>query len=520
MNTLAVADYIIICVYVIGVLALGIAFSGRQKSMKEYFLASGTMPWWAVSLSMAATMLSPISFLGISGWIYAKDARYFFGPALLLLISLPLAACLWVPIWSRLQTASIYPYLERRYHPGLRTFAAALFMIQMTFWVGNGLVTASEAFADVTPLGARTCLVGIILLGTLYTMLGGSRAVIWTDVAQTIVFVFAFIVVGGMLLKHFDWQPMRIHQIASAVTSDEGYPKTQLFSTEFRLSVEATIWALLLAKIMEILSFGSDQRRIQRLLATGTKRNMYKALFGLAGFQLLFMILAIFVAWGFVAYYHGTPEAALIKHDAVMPHYIASNLPILVRGVIMAGLLAAMMSTFDSALNSMSSVTITDFYQRYFKTDAEEGHYVKSSRWATIAWGCVILFFALWQMGFTETTVLQRIGQLNNLILPAVAIFFILGVFTKRCNTIGVLAGALTSILLVLCFSGFEGLMAPWVDPATFKVSWVWLEGLCTALGCLVGYLASFLFAAPPEEQLTELTIYEEAIDVADETTP
>ena len=174
----------------------------------------------------------------------------------------------------------------------------------------------------------------------------------------------------------------------------------------------------------------------------------------------------------------------------------------------MAGLLAAMMSTFDSALNSMSSVTINDFYRRYFVRNRTEKHYVSSSRFVTLTWGVVVLFFALWQLGHSDSTVLERVGKLNLLVLPAVATFFVLGVFTKRCNTIGVLIGAFAALALALAFSGFPGLMNPWVDPETFAINWLWLDGLCTATGLGVGYLASMLFRAPAADKLKGLTIW------------
>ena len=511
MPQLSFWDYSVIIVYMIGVLVLGLMFSGRQKSLREYFLASGELPWWAVSLSLQATTLSPLSFLGICGWIFLKDSRLFVAGPVIGIGTMVLAIVIWVPIWGRLRPMSIYEYLESRFHRGLRAFGAVIFPISMIFWIGNGLVAASLAFTAVTGVPVKYCLFGIIVLGTVYTMLGGARAVIWTDVAQAAVFMFAFVVIGVLLLQYFNWQPMKIYNIASSVISEEtGYPTTKILSAEFSLAVEATIWAIIFTKIVEALMFGSSQVRVQRLLASGGRRNMIKSLFGLVGVDLIFMILAVLVAWGLIAYYEQNLAAkAMIKHpDQVMAHYVVGNVPILVRGLIMAGLLAAMMSTFDSALNSMSSVTINDFYRRYMVRDRSDKHYVSISRYVTLGWGVVVLAFAWWQLGHSDSTVLERVGKLNLLVLPAIAIFFVLGVFTKRCNTIGVLIGALAAIALTLSFSGFPGLMKPWVDPNDFEINWIWLNGLCTVTGLVVGYLASMLFRAPAADKLKGLTIW------------
>jgi SSS family solute:Na+ symporter len=511
MNQLSFWDYAVMGAYMIGVLALGLFFSGRQKSLREYFLASGSLPWWAISISLYATMLSPLSFLGICGWVFMKDSRWAVGAAVVGIGTTILAAVIWVPLWGRLQMMSIYEYLEKRFHPGLRAFGAALFPISMLFWVGNGLVAAAMAFKAVTGVPLEYCVIGTVLLGTVYTMLGGSRAVIWTDVAQAAVFFFAFVVIDVLLLQYFGWQPTKIYNIASSVISEEtGYPKTKMFSAEFSLAVEATIWAIIFSNIIDALMFGSSQVRVQRLLAAGSRRNMYKSLFGYIGVSSLFIGLTVSAAWGFVAYYEqNTAAKAMIDHpDQVMPNYVASQVPVFVRGLIMAGLLAAVMSTFDSALISMSSITVNDFYRRYLVRQRSEKHYVSSSRLITFAWGAVVLAFALWQLGHRDSPVLERVGKLNLLVLPPMGTFFVLGVFTKRCNTMGVLIGALASVAMALAFSGFPGLMKPWVDPRDFAINWIWLNGLCTATGFLMGYLASLLFRPPAADKLQGLTMW------------
>ena len=216
MAELGTWDYIIIVGYMAGVVGLGLLFSGRQKSTREYFLAGCNVPWWAVSISMYATALSPITFLGATGWIFTKDTRGMVGS----MWGLPLVILqilLWVPLLSRLRMQSIFTYLEQRFHPAVRTVAAVMFLIQMVFWIGSGTVAAARAFEAATGIDPRFCLLALIVLGTLYTMLGGSRAVIWTDVVQYTVFLFAFIAIGGLLLHQYDWQPWRIYNVASSV---------------------------------------------------------------------------------------------------------------------------------------------------------------------------------------------------------------------------------------------------------------------------------------------------------------
>lgn len=508
MDRLSPWDYLIIAGYLGGIVVIGLLFSRRQKSLREYFLASGTVPWWAVSISMYATELSPITFLGTAGWVFFKDSRWPVGAMIFGIVATILSALIWVPLWSRLQIQSIYGYLERRYHPAVRSFGAALFPTVMIFWVGNGLVAASMAFEAVTDVEAWHCILAIVALGTVYTMLGGARAVIWTDVAQFVVFVFAFFVIGGLLLAHFDWQPMRIYNIASSVISEETqHPHTKMFSAEFSLQVEATIWAVMFVMFFSIFNQGTNQVTMQRLMAAGSRKQMFKALFGSAGVNVFHTSLVVVVSWGFVAFYYKNPDmrASLDHPDQVLAHYVVGFVPILVRGLIMAGLLAAIMSTFDSALNSMSSVTINDFYRRYFVRHRSEHHYVAISRYFTLGWGVLLLFFALWQLGHSESTVIERVSRLQLLVFGPVLTFFVMGLFSKRVNTGGVLIGAVVGIVVALAFNGFPGLFERWIS---YEVNWMWIGGAATLTGFVVSYLASFLFAKPSADKLEGLTIW------------
>ena len=507
MVQLGVWDYAIIAGYLTGVVALGLMFSGRQTSTREYFLAGCNVPWWAVSVSMYATALSPITFLGATGWIFAKDTRGMIGS----MWGLPLVILqifLWVPLLSRLRMQSIFSYLEQRFHPAVRSVAAVMFLIQMVFWIGSGTVAAARAFEEATGIDPVFCLLALIVLGTLYTMLGGSRAVIWTDVAQYTVFLFAFIAIGCLLLHQYDWQPWRIYNIASSVISEEtGKPKTQLFSYELSLAIEATIWVMVFGRIIDAVMFGTAQVTVQRLMAVDTRRNMVKAIIGTSVISIVFMVLYVTISWGFVAFYHDNPalKEALDHPDKVMADYTVRFVPMIARGVIMAGLMAAMMSSFDSALNSMSSVMINDYYRRYWFTNKTEQQYVAISRMFTVIGGCALLVFALWQLQNLDFTIAEQLGKLNNLVMPALPCFFVLGILARRANTGGALIGGLTSITFAIVFNGIPGVMD---DPPLKGINWMWVGGMGTVLGLTVGYVASFAFAAPTPERLAGLTVY------------
>jgi len=501
MEKFGAIDYGVIAIYMIAIFALGIVFSRRQKSLEEYFHASSSVPWWAVGISMMATLLSPISYLAGPGWIFVKDSREAVVDTLLFLAYVPLAALIWLPLWSRLRVMSIYEFLETRYHGSIRTLGAALFLIGQVFWVGTALVTAGLGFEQVSGFNGRWCVVAIAVLGTAYTSLGGMRAVIWTDVVQFAIFMIGYGAILVVLLHHFDWNPLEIYDIASTtVSAKTGYPHTKMVSFELDLTVEATVWALLFGRFIWSLSFGANQMTVQRLHATRSLREMLKSMYGGAVCLLLFTAVYVPCSWGFVAFYKQAPQlkAGIAHPDQVLPDFVARMLPYGFRSLIMAGVLAALMSSLDSAINSMSTVTLSDFYRRYIAKDASEKQLVKVAKILTLIFGLITLAFALWQYDRQGDTGMEKYGKLLNVIASPLVCFFLLGIFSRRTNTGGTVIGAMVGLAFVVVFNGIPGIVEQQLD----WINWMWVGGLAIAVNLVAGYAASFLFPPPSPDAL------------------
>ena len=471
MAKFSIFDYLVIGIYLASMVVMGILFSGRQKSLKEYFHAGGNLPWWAVGISLIATHLSPISYLALPGWIFERDTRSSITGGLIeFLMVLPTAA-LWIPIWARLRVLSIYEYLERRFHPGVRSIGAMLFIVYTVFWLSTALVAASKGFESVSGFDGRLCLLVIGLLGAFYTVLGGMRAVIWTDVVQYVVFVGGYLMIAIVLLSTFD--PMEIWTLASNQISERtGHPHTKLISHEWSMAVEGTLWVLLSGSVVRALAFGTNQITVQRMHATRDRRTMFKALLANAVTGYGFVLFTVPVAWGFVAYYSQHPELKRqVTHpDMVLPHFVLLNLPLIMRSLVMGGVLAALMSTFDSALNSMSNVTKNDFYRRYLEPNRSEDHYVRVAKLLTLGFGLVLLGFALSQYDQQRGTAGEHFTRLTSLVSAPIGAFFVLGILSRRVNTPGVLCGAVTAIALSLGFNGLPPMVQPILNKATLFV--------------------------------------------------
>jgi SSS family transporter len=503
--TFGIFDYAVLIGYLVAVVALGLVFSRRQTSLREYYHAGASLPWWAVGISLLATTLSPITYLATPGWIFLKDSREVATAVLLGTLFFPLTALVWAPLWSRLRMMSIYEYLERRYHASIRSVGAALFLLIQVFWVGTALVTVGLGFEQVTDFDGRWCLAVIALLGIAYTVMGGMRAVIWTDVAQFVVFILGYGAILLVLIRQFAWDPLEIYRIASTTISENtGYPHTKLISFELDLTVEATFWVMIVWQVRAMLEFGVDQLRVQRLHATRSGRDMFKSLCGNALCLWIFSLLAIPAAWGFVAFYGQHPELGKDLHpDQVLPDFAAHHLPVAFRSLIMAGVLAALMSTLDSSINAMSNVATSDFYRRYLAPSASEKQMVRLGKILTMVFGLIVLAFSLWQFDRQGDTALEKLLKLTNVVASPVVSFFLLGVFTRRANTAGVLIGAVVGIAFSVVFNGIPGIMEKQLD----WINWMWVAGLAIMVNVVVGYVASLLFAPPPPESLKDLTL-------------
>ena len=503
MHKFHIVDYSVIAIYLLAIVVIGTYFARRQNSLKEYFHAGGAIPWWAVSISLLASSLSPISYLSVPGWVFAKDTRNILIPDLVNLALIFLAAAIWLPLWGRLRVFSIYEYLEMRFQPWIRTVGAVLFLFLTMMWAGTALSTAGQGFEAVTGFDARWCILVIATLGTAYTMLGGLRAVIWTDVAQFTVFIIGYGAILLTLLQIFDWNPLEIYRIAATTISAEtGYPHTKLISFELDPNIEATIWVVLFYRIFDKIAWGASQWEVQRLHATGSRREMFKSMVGSQLAMLLFTCIAVPTAWGFVAYYAQYPELkAGIQHDEVLPHFVVHHLPTFFRSLIMAGVLAALMSSMDTAINSMGSVTVNDFVKRFLWKTAPEHHLVQIAKLLTLAFGILVTLFALWQLEAQTETALEKIRRMNNVIIAAVPSFFLLGVISRRTNTGGAVIGALAGMAFAFTFNGIPGM----VDAPLPWINWMWVAGLAMAVNLSVGYVASYLFAPPSLELLDQI---------------
>ncbi len=469
-------DYLVILVYLGGVLVAGWYFSREQEEQEDYFVAGRQLPWLAVGLSIIATMLSTVTYLAAPGEIIQHGVALSCG-----WLALPLAFLIvnfmWVPFFMRLGVTSIYEYLDDRFGLAARLTGVVLFvLILRLLWMATIVLTGSRAVAQITHtslvqtfglnwsldqwLLVVLCSVGVF--ATLYTMLGGIKAVVWTDVVQFVALV------GGVVLTLFfvawktgtgpvDWwvtatsQEAGGHEFPPLASWDITTRNTILFTV-----LNATFWYA--------CTFIGDQVAVQRYLTTPSVRAAVKGnIVNFVG-DLVIMILLAMCGMALLTYYLDPAFQSEIADgitdprnervaDQVFPHYIQYGLPVGVSGLVVAALFAVAMSSLDSGINSVAAVLTIDVFGR-LKIGGSSTHTLWLPRTITVFVGivCTVLAWAMLSIP-DRYNIIGITARTFNCALGPLATMFVVGMFIRRAGQISVVIAAWIGLAAAICLA-------------------------------------------------------------------
>ncbi len=382
-------DTAIIVAYILATTGFGAWFIKRSGSMEGFTLADRLIPGWAIGLSLLATYLSSISFLANPGKSYASDWRPFVF-SLTLPIAVWIAAKWFVPHYRKVVTTTAYEYLEQRFGVWARLYMGAAYILLQIGRFAVVLYLTALALAALLNISVITLILLLGVLTIIYTLLGGFAAVIWTDVVQSIVLFF-----GGLLCLFIliNSMPGGWEQLSATAVREN---KFALGSIDFDLVVQG-FWVIFIFGIVENLkNFSVDQNYIQRFLSAPSDAEAKRALW--LGGLLYIPVSALFFLIGtaLFVYYLNIPAADLpTKADQVFPYFIVHELPTGMVGLVIAGVLAAGMSTLDSSLNSSATVWTIDFYRRLINPDASDVRQLRMIRITTALIGVIATMASL-----------------------------------------------------------------------------------------------------------------------------
>ena len=451
-------DYIILAAYLVGVAAFGVLIGGRQRSTTDYFLGGRNLPWWAVCFSVVATETSTLTVIGVPAVAYGGSMTFLQITAGYL-VGRILVAIYFLPRYYQGKLTTAYAFLGARYGDGMRLTASA------TFLVTRLLADGVRLFATAIPLkviadgaGLSVSYLQIIavlgLVTVIYTLIGGIKAVVWMDVVQMILYIGGGLVAMVFLLEAVpgDWWR----------TAAAG-GKTQILYTGARESLASWFTqpyvlatAVVGGAIFSMASHGTDQLIVQRLLtcraaADGQKALVVSALIVAVQFA-LFLVIGVLL-W---TYFQGaSPETlGMSRADEVFPRYIIDGLPPGLSGLLLAGIIAAAMSTLSSSLNSLASSSMLDIYQRLRKKSGSAPQSLRTARLLTLFWGLLFVAFAsLFEN--TQNPVVELGLAIASFTYGGLLGAFLLGLFAKRMvQADAVIAFTLSIVCMVVIIFG------------------------------------------------------------------
>ena len=359
-------DLVVFAAYLAAVVALGLSLAKRSGTARGFMVAGGALPGWAVGMSMFGTFLSSNTFIGVPGQAFGGNWNAF-----VFSLSLPVAAFLaarwWIPFYRRGDAISAYHHLEARFGRWARTYAVACYLLTQFARVGSILFGVALAMNALTGWPVAWIILSTGVVVTVYTLVGGIEAVIWTDVIQSVVLTVGALIVVGLLVADAQGG------LGGLIETARAAEKFSLGSFAFEFTT-STFWVVLVYGLfINFTNFGIDQSYVQRYHAANSDRAASRSVWLAAGLYLPVSAVFFFIGTGLFVVLQGQPEAAGLAADQAFPHYISTRLPAGAAGLLIAALFAAAMSSIDTSFNSSATVFLSDIYRTWIRPEPDAG---------------------------------------------------------------------------------------------------------------------------------------------------
>ncbi|MBI4558902.1 MAG: sodium/solute symporter [Candidatus Hydrogenedentes bacterium] len=461
MDDFKALDWVILIVYFAAMAMIGPICARRGRTTEGYFVGGRSFPGWLIGLSMFATSISSITFMAYPADAY-KTAYLRFLPCLMLPLGVYIASVAFLPYFRRGRKTSAFEYLEGRFGPNIRLYAACAFIVGQVVRLSLILYLVSLLVYEITGLGPYRCILIGGVVTSFYTVTGGIEAVIWTD------FIQSFLLWGGGLLCLFviifsiDGGLGTIISVAKAdgkfMLGDLNTATGQLEPAPwgFSLDDKTVIMMLLIGLNNWLTEYSSNQNVIQKYVASKNPREALKAIW--------ICVLCSVPTWAFFMFLgtalyvffqvHPDPEAHAIltgegnrKADSILPFFVIKYLPQGLTGLVIAGVLAAAMSSLSSSINAISAVSIVDVYKRRIAQQQSDKHYVYVAKAIAIAASLIMLAGAAFLMWAQSKTLQDTSTKLASLLAGGLLGLYALGFLTTRGDGRSVAVGIVSTLL-------------------------------------------------------------------------
>ncbi|WP_339840055.1 sodium/solute symporter [uncultured Maribacter sp.] len=470
---LGLIDTAILVLYGLVMIGMGVYFLRKTKTSEEFMVAGRGIPAWAAGIAVMSAYTSSISYIAVPG--KAFDSNWH--PLIFALTALPVT---WyvtkyvIPHYRKHKIISVYKYLEEKIGDWGRVYASLSFVLFMVGRTAVILYLSSLLLTSFIDIDIEMLILIIGVLTIAYTLMGGMEAVIWTDVMQSI------IMIGGLLFSAYILTTEVFSKPDFLIQKAFDMNKFSLGDGSFSLS-SRTIWVMIIYGVTEnIRNLMADQNYTQKYSAVATEKEAKKSVWIAMLIYLPLTVVFLYIGTAMFAFYSGSAhvlDPSILKGDEVFPFFIATELPVGLKGLIIAAILAASMSTVDSALNSSATVLYLDYYKKYFRPNASEKSSINFLRITTVVWGFLGIIFSL--LLINAESALDIWWQISGIFGGGILGLFLLAIFNVKLKQSQGIISVVFSILIIIWGTFLRDL------PENFK----WLE--CTLDPIIVGAVAT-----------------------------
>ena len=440
-----VINYIVLGLYLLLMVGVGLYFARRSKGTDDFFRGGKRMVWWAAGCSIFATMLSSLTFTGLPSKAYAQNWVYFIANMTIPVVAF-VAVYVALPFYRRIDATSAYEYLEKRFSPPVRMLGSGFFTLFHVFRMAVVMSLTGLALSAATPLSPFWSVLLMGLLSILYCTMGGISAVIWTDTIQTVVLL------GGAVIAFF-------LLIAGVDGGFDGFMTKAGEAEKFRManfnwdiaSTQVAIWVIILGALAQNVSgYTADQAVVQRYMTTPDRKMAARSIWTNAVLSVVASVLFFGLGSALFAFYQSNPSSLdpTMTTDQVFPLFIASEMPVGLAGLIVAGIFAAAQSTVSTSMNSTATTLVTDFLKpmNYCGSDRQ---YLRAARILTVFMGILGTAFGLVFINPDIKSLFDEFIKIVGLIMGMLGGLFLLGVLSRSANATGALIGCAGGVAVV-----------------------------------------------------------------------
>ena len=458
MKGFTTIDFIVLVVYLAVVLFVGLAFSKKDMKGKEFFKGDGKIPWWVTSVSIFATLLSPISFLALAGNSYSGTWLLWFAQ-LGMLIAVPLTIRFFLPVYSKYDIDTAYHYLEIRYKSkSLRIIGALMFIIYQIGRMSIIMYLPSIALANLTGIHVNILIAVMGFIAIIYSYTGGLKSVLWTDFIQgTVLFIgviFSLFFLVGKINGGFG-------EIFSALGNGKFLAPTEVI---FDVNIlKSSVFIIIVgAGLNTFSSYVSSQDIVQRFTTTTDMKQLKKMTYGNLVLSLTIATVFYLIGTGLFVFYNQNPQALqTAQQDQIFASFIAYELPVGITGILLAAIYAAAQSTLSTGLNSVATSWTLDIQDNISK-GLDDKKKTKIAQYISLGVGIVSIFVSMILANGNIKSAYEWFNEFMGLVLGVLAGIFVLGMFFKKATKEGAYAGLIISAIIVIILKYGVKTVSPW----------------------------------------------------------